>query len=361
MKNKTIAVQTFWRSQINYGQLLQGYALQKFLMQQGYNSYIIRFDSVLSRLKELVILILKRKIISDLKQKKLRKFDIFRKQNIQYSTSKYRSYHSLITNPPKADYYIVGSDQVWAYMRNIERRKGYLLLFGDKNVKKIAYAASFGRDHLQDDSEDFKMALQQFSFLGVREKSGKNICDKLGLESSWVTDPVTLLSVSDWKKLKSSIKLNDKKQNLFFYTLTSPKYNKSYKNLITALQSLYNIHYTNSSELIDENCDLFPSPTEWLAYIDECNFVITDSFHCTMFCIIFNKPFITLIREDGTNMNNRLISMLERLELSNRYVSCEFEKVQSIIAEKINWDRVNNLLNTWVKYSKEQLLTAIKK
>ena len=49
MKNKTIAVQTFWRSQINYGQLLQGYALQKFLMQQGYNSYIIRFDSVLSR------------------------------------------------------------------------------------------------------------------------------------------------------------------------------------------------------------------------------------------------------------------------------------------------------------------------
>ena len=61
MENKTIAVQTFWKSQFNYGQLLQGYALQQFLINNGYDSYIIRFDSILSRLKELIILVLKGK------------------------------------------------------------------------------------------------------------------------------------------------------------------------------------------------------------------------------------------------------------------------------------------------------------
>ena len=88
MENKTIGVQTFWRSQFNYGQLLQGYALQKFLVNNGYCSYIIRFDSILSRMKELLILMLKGKILSDFKQKKLRKFDEFRNKYIKYSEKK---------------------------------------------------------------------------------------------------------------------------------------------------------------------------------------------------------------------------------------------------------------------------------
>lgn len=359
-ENKTVGVQTFWRSQFNYGQLLQGYALQKFLVDNGYHSYIIRFESILSRMKELLILIIKGKIISDFRQKRLRKFDEFRNEYIKYSEKKYTSFHALKKEPPKADIYIVGSDQVWAYMRNIERRKAYLLQFGKTSIKKIAYAASFGRDNLKDDTDDYRISLRHFSFLGIREKSGKDICTKFGLEASWVTDPVTLLSTEDWRNLKSNINLNKKSENVFFYTLTNVQQNKSYQSLKNFLQNYYSVYYTNSSELLDESCELFPSPKEWLTYIDECDAIVTDSFHCTMFCIMFNKPFVTLVRGDGKCMSNRLTSMLERLGLLDRYVQCDSKIVRNVLRQSIDWNTVNLELSDWTNYSKKQLLEALK-
>lgn len=359
MANKIIAVQTFWRSQFNYGQLLQGYALQKFLIDNGHDSYIIRFDSVLSRMKELIILLLRRKLFSDFKQKRLRGFGVFRDKNMRFSKRHYGTYRSLKNHPPKADVYIVGSDQVWAYMRNPERRNAYLLQFGGKSVKKIAYAASFGRDALADDSNDYLNALKDFAYLGVREESGKDICMSLGLDSSWVTDPVTLLSSLDWRKLKVSIELDRNHKNVFFYTLTNVQQNRSYSEVLTSLQKQYTVYYTNSSELLDENCKFFPSPNEWLAYIDECDCVITDSFHCTMFCIIFNKPFVTLVRGDGSSMSNRLTSMLERVGLIDRYIGCAPKNVNSVLLQSIDWKSVNFKLEEWVNYSKQQLLNAL--
>ena len=359
MENKTIAVQTFWKSQFNYGQLLRGYALQKFLINNGYDSYIIRFDSILSRLKELIILVLKGKIVSDFKQKRLRRFDVFRKSNIKYSKRNYGTYKSLKNHPPKADVYIVGSDQVWAYMRNPERRKAYLLRFGKKNIKKIAYAASFGRDALTDDSDDYLNALKDFAFLGIREESGKDICMKLGFDSSWVTDPVTLLSSDDWRKLKVAIDLDKNNENVFFYTLTNVQQNSSYKDVLNVLQQQKSVYYTNSSEILDGNCKHFPSPNEWLSYIDECDYVITDSFHCTMFCILFNKPFVTLVRGDGTSMSNRLTSMLRRLGLIDRYISCSPQLVDMVLKQRIDWKSVNSKLEEWVVYSKKELLNAL--
>lgn len=359
MANKIIAVQTFWKSQFNYGQLLQGYALQKFLTDNGYESYIIRFDSILSRLKELFILLLKGKLISDFKQKRLRCFDVFRNENIRYSKRTYGTYQSLKNHPPKADIYVVGSDQVWAYMRNPERRKAYLLQFGEKSVKKMAYAASFGRDALTDDAEDYREALSHFSFLGVREESGKNICLNLGWEASWVTDPVTLLHSDDWRKLKSQIDINKSNKNVFFYTLTNVQHNNSYKEVLCNLQKQYNIYYTNSSELPDDSCKCFPSPNEWLAYIDECDAIVTDSFHCTMFCILFNKPFVTIVRGDGSSMSNRLTSMLARLGLLDRYVQCETKQVETMLNQHIAWKSVNLKLEDWVNYSKKNILKAL--
>ncbi len=361
MKNKTVGVQTFWRSQFNYGQLLQGYALQKFLVSNGYYSYIIRFDSFLSRMKELMILMFKGKIFTDFKQKKLRKFDEFRNKYIKYSEKKYKSFRALKKYPPKADIYIVGSDQVWAYMRNKERRDAYLLSFGETTVKKIAYAASFGRDNLKDDVEDFRYALKHFSYLGIREKSGQSICQNLGYDASWVTDPVTLLSPDYWRSLKTSININNEKQNIFFYTLTNVQQNRKYKELKYFLQKKYSVYYTNSSELLDESCKLFLSPKEWLTYIDECNAIVTDSFHCTMFCIMFNKTFVTIVRGDGKGMSNRLTSMLERLGLSERYVQCDNQKVEMLLEQNIDWSTVNYKLSDWVSYSKQQLLEALKK
>ena len=289
-----IGVQTFWTSNSNYGQLFQGYALQNFLIRSGCDAKIIRFDSVLSKIKEIIILLVHGKYAQNVRHGSLRGFAEFRKKYIRYSEKKYRTYKSLTLSPPPYDCYVVGSDQVWAYMRNKERRNAYLLNFGGSNIKKIAYAASFGRDGLHDDEiEEFKNSLINFSFLGVREKTGKDICESLGLTASWVTDPVTLLSAEEWRSLEANIPaLSSEYKKVFLYTLANEKENANLRSIKEELKRNYKVYYTNSSEKSDESCQLYPTPQEWLAYIDGCDLVITDSFHCTMFCIIFKQLVI---------------------------------------------------------------------
>lgn len=352
-----IGVQTFWTSQFNYGQLLQGYALQTYLRKQGHEVYIIRFESILSKIKEKIILLLHGKLLTDIKQKKIRKFNDFRAKNIKYSDKKYRTYKALKSNPPAADYYITGSDQVWAYMRNIERRHGYLLKFG--TAKKLAYAASFGRDELKDDKNDYHLALKEFSFIGVREESGKRIVNNLGYNATWVTDPVTLLTANEWRLIKAEICLPKNKKNAFLYSLTNENKNGLLSQIKKSLSKNFNIHYTNSSELSDKKCTLYPSPNEWLAYIDNSDIVVTDSFHCTLFCIIFNVPFVTIERENGKGMSNRLTSMLNRLGLIDRYTKCNSTIVMDKINEPINWEKTNMELIKWINISKSQLAKNI--
>lgn len=289
-----------------------------------------------------------------MKQKKLRKFNEFRTMNIKYSDKKYRTFKALKSNPPKADFYIAGSDQVWAYMRNIERRHGYLLKFG--TAKKIAYATSFGRDELKDDRDDYHVALKDFLFIGVREESGKQIVNNLGYNATWVTDPVTLLTAKEWRLIKAHICLpKNNKKNIFLYTLTNETQNPLLSEIKKYLSKDYNLYYTNSSELLDKKCTLYPSPNEWLAYIDNSDAVVTDSFHCTLFCIIFNIPFVTIERGNGKEMSNRLTSMLNRLELIDRYTKCNSTIIMHKINEPIDWGKTNVKLMKWINISKLQL------
>lgn len=358
---KKIAVQTFWTSQFNYGQVLQGYALQRFLRNNGFDAYIIRFDSILSRLKERLIIILKGKLLADYKQRKLRHFDDFKKRNILYSKKFYGTFRSLQNTPPPANYYIVGSDQVWAYMRNAERRNGYLLRFG-KDVKKLAYAASFGRNELEaNEINDYADALKEFAFVGVREQSGLSICNKLNIESSWVIDPVALLTADEWKRVASPISIEDTNQKkMFLYTLTSSQQNSSICKILEGFSERYSIYYANSSELFDERMNTSPTIEEWIAYIDKCDCVVTDSFHCTLFCIILQKNFVTIKRHGGERMNNRLISLLDRLNLLSRYVDTSVDNIKDTLDTAIDWKLVNAELSSWRRESSQLLLNELR-
>ena len=361
MTPKKIGVVTFWTSKYNYGQILQGYALQRFLNEKGYNAYIIRFDSLLSRLKEIISIGVQGKLITNYKQGKLRHFDEFKKINIQYSRKRYNTLYSLQNSPPEADYYIVGSDQVWTYMRNAERRDGYLLRFGNKQVKKIAYAVSFGRDSLNEDEKNvFKESLADFSFVGVREESGMNICKSIGIESYWVVDPVALLSASEWRRIASSIvDIPHSKTSIFLYSLTDGIQTPSIYNIIDNFSNKYKVYYANSSEQFDRRTNVAPSIEEWIAYINQCDIVVTDSFHCTLFCILLQKNFVTIRRHNGERMSNRLTSLLNRLNLIERYVDASPEIVESLFHISINWEYVNKELEIWKLNSMELLLKTL--
>lgn len=358
---KKIAVQTFWTSQYNYGQILQGYALQQFLKQNGYDACIIRFDSILSRLKEKILVCLKGKLLADYKQKQLRHFDEFKKRHILYSQKFYGTFHSLQRNPPEANYYIVGSDQVWAYMHNIERRNGYLLRFGNKKVKKLAYAASFGRNELEaNEISDYAEALKDFAFVGVREESGMKICKNLGVKSYWVIDPVALLTPNEWKQIATSITLTeDNKEKMFLYSLTSSMQNASICEILDYFSEKYTLYYANSSELFDSRMNVAPTIEEWISYINICDYIVTDSFHCTLFCIIFQKNFVTIKRHNGEKMNNRLISLLGRLHLLDRYVDTSCNTIKTMLTKKIDWEFVNTEFKRWQDNSKQLLLNKL--
>lgn len=356
MKRKIIGVQTFWTSKSNYGQILQGYALQQFLKTNGYDAYIIRFDSILSKIKEYLTLFRKGKILTNKRLNGLRHFEDFKKLHIQYSRKKYTTYKFLQKNPPKADAYIVGSDQVWAYMRNEERRKGYLLCFGN-GVKKMSYAASFGRNELENSEiNTYKTALSDFSFVGVREESGKMICDNLGIHSYWVVDPVALLSQCEWTKIAEPVVISKERPSLFLYTLTDGDMNGNIYNIIDSLSGTCNFYYTNSSDKSDKRMNITPCIGEWVSYIKDCDYVVTDSFHCTLFCIIFNKNFVTIKRANGEKMNNRLLSLLTRLHLLERYCEASPDAIKKMLNTSIDWEYANCELKTWSQESAKLLL-----
>ena len=357
----TIGVQTFWTSENNYGQILQGFALQHFFKVYGYNSYIIRFDSILSKIKENVIALRKGQIFRNNKLNKLRNFEAFKKRHIQYSKQKYLTYKSLQKNPPAADVYIVGSDQVWAHMRNEERRKSYLLCFGNK-VPKMAYAASFGRNELEkNEISSFKEALSDFAFVGVREETGRNICTSLGIKSHWVIDPVALLSADVWREMARPINISKDRKTLFLYTLTDGNINGKIYDIIDSLSETCDVYYTNSSNIPDKRMNITPQIDEWISYIKDCDYIITDSFHCTLFSIIFNKNFITIKRANGEKMNNRLLSLLTRLNLLKRYSDVSFATIQELIKQPIDWDCANKEFQSWVQESSNLLLQELSK
>lgn len=327
MKKLRIGVMTLWNSSDNYGQIIQGYALQRYLEQQHCDAFIIRFSSLLSRVKELLLLIAAGRLPVYLSSRKKRRFKEF-KSRIKYSGKFYHSYSRLRNRPPEADLLIAGSDQVWNYMRNTSRRNAYLLRFSD-NVKKISYAASFGRDRLNgNEIEDFTNALSKFSAVTVREKSGADICSRLNIKSRLVADPVALIDAGEWREIESAavFPANGKK-NIFIYVLSENC--NELTELMTALKEKYNVVYTNPNGN-GLKSDRTPSIPEWIGLIDKSDVVITDSYHSTLLSIILKTQFVTISRKNGKRMNNRFLTLFDITGLGNRYV--EMEETGKILA-----------------------------
>lgn len=219
--NKTIGILTLWESSDNYGQQLQCWALQRELVKLGQSPYLIRYDTslkiggkakLLHNLKRLIKFFLTHIIMSKNRLKvtndqvqeyntknEIRKFKEFRDSNIIQSQAFYKNIKELRKQPPKADIYIVGSDQVWSYPLSYEESKAYFLDFGSSNVKRIAYAASFSLPSYPENLKRIlKKQLEKFDAISVREKTGVNICRDIDVEAQLVLDPTLLLSKNDY-------------------------------------------------------------------------------------------------------------------------------------------------------------------
>jgi hypothetical protein len=212
------------------------------------------------------------------------------------------------------DYFIVGSDQVWNPLFP-EFSELFFLTFAPKQ-KRIAYAPSFGINELPERfNKDFTSWIMGFDHLSVREKLGAEIIMTLtGRDVPVVLDPTMLLTKEDWLNASEPVGNIPKKPYIFIYFLgvLDPKINKEIKRFAKE----QHMQIVRINDITSKFYAIGPS--EFITLLDQASLVLTDSFHGTVFSIIFEKPFLTYKRIGRNDMYSRIETLFSLLHLQGR-------------------------------------------
>ena len=340
-----IGIMTFWWSNDNYGQLLQCYALQKYLRDAGHDAFLIRYKNeekspLWRRLLKALNPVLLYKYIKHLfhseKVKKEqvcnnRHFDEFRKKYIRQSESLYTTYSQLKENPPEADIYIVGSDQVWNFSFVTTKNSiihAYMLDFGSESTKRMSYAASWSMHSLsQKLINEIKPLLQKFSYVSVREEHGVELCRQCGYErAEHVCDPTLLLEADIYRKLYQSENVQTQEQKYLFLYMLNNQCNFDIQRVYDfAADRQLKVVYVTGNGVLDKREKCFATIPEWLSLVDNAEYVVTNSFHCCVFSSLFGKKFgVVKLKGKYAGMNTRMESLFNQLKIEPRWLQGDF-------------------------------------
>ena len=360
----------------NYGGLLQAYALQQILKGMGHDVVtdrlgVVRKLPLWNRALRFLYHAVQFCILKNYRYYPYRYLFVSfdkeskAKRSISINTERFvnthidtidlltRSNESVIDAVRQFDAIVVGSDQVWrATMSDIPT---YFLSFTKAiNVKRIAYAASFGTDDLNEYSKmDMKIAsesIKLFDAVSVREKSGVRLCrDYFKMDAVHVLDPTMLLSKDDYLKLIEEEDKPCSENILLTYVLDrTQEKNDIIQRVGEALHltSCENGAVKYFSNVVESNVSecIYPSVSRWVAGFRDAQFVVTDSFHGTVFSIIFNKPFVAIL--NSKRGSSRFISLLSVLGLENRLISTTNDLLEEHL-KPIDYTEVNKILNDW--------------
>ena len=326
----------------NYGNRLQNYAIQKIIESMGFNVETIqrrtnRDKTGIHRLKADIKYMVKRVIgrPCDSEQRKRKKrFNEFNKNYVSFSLEILHDNIAPLNLAEKYDYFVVGSDQVWNARIDIVRQDiiNYLATFAYPE-QKIAYAASFGTDDVLPEFQNlYKRELSTYKAISVRESSGvsivKNICGRDDVET--VLDPTMMLTAEEWIKLEQKPQYADNQKFILTYFLGGR--NQVTCSYIEEVAKSYNAKIINleaeflRDDQIENNLFFETTPDEFLWLIHHAECVLTDSFHATVFAILFHKPFCTFERqavEKGNSMGGRIETLLGKFGLQKYYNSID--------------------------------------
>lgn len=345
---------------VNYGGILQAFALQTSLKKMGYNPYLINrrrnpistFKYIYRLLKRFILrFVFKRNNYVVLTENQMRKQEaiigLYTNQFIQkYITPKTKEfYSSRRMRKLHFDAVIVGSDQIWRprYTSNIY---DYFLDFVSSNgVKKISYAASFGTSEWEFtpvQTRKCALLLRKFNAVSVREHHAIPMCEKyFGIDAVQVLDPTMLLTKEEYISLLSLDKLEQSTGNLMVYILDMDDYKKAFINKFAEERGLIPFDLSFKDKNVEKAKSACPVE-KWLRGFVDAEFIITDSFHGTVFAILFNKPFMTIGNENrGLSRFNSLLSLFN---LENRMIN-SVEDVSITHLDEIIWDEINYILN----------------
>lgn len=364
---KKIGILTYYSSRDNYGQLLQCYALQEYLRKRGCEPYLIQYrpqykQSNISLIKSLFSLkkiksffdgSRKRAIAENNEYEAIRKkaweeaqrcdFDAFRNTYINiYEDKIYTSIDELRKETPDMDLFVCGSDQVWHDDLDFKNVAGWFLQFGEKD--RVSYAASMGREIV--DKKEIKILktyLNSFKAISVREENACNFLHEIGYKNAVTTiDPTLLLKKDDYDFF---INKENEDEYILVYVLNIEREDeidwKSIKKF--AEEKKLKIRVVISSGYIPAR-DIFEgykrellSIEEWLSAVYNAKYIITTSFHGTVFSLIMHKKFLSFPLKGSTGANHRIASLLDKVGLLERLTSNFDEK---ILESDINWENV---------------------
>lgn len=354
----------------NYGGNLQNFALQKVLKDMGHEPVTIDRHNAIKLRSKLRLGYFKRLALHYLKGvEKPKARDYFdKKKEAHDRVHVLRFIETYINKTPriysdqavkkvfaenKFDTVIVGSDQCWRprYSPNINT---YFLDFleSNNNIKKIAYAASFGTDQWEFDEQQTQMAkrlIQKFDVVSVREKQAIELVqEKLNKEASFVLDPTLLLDKQDYLKvIEAHQPPLPTRKGVYTYVLDPSSWKDQVISQVT--ESLKTKAFSNQPKATikkpSDNLDdyIIPSIEGWIKGFADADFVITDSFHGTVFSIIFNKPFVSLLNSDRGA--SRFYSILSEFGLEDRLVTVyDDAKINALLSQEIDYRLVNDNL-----------------
>ena len=356
-----IGILTFHRAN-NLGAVLQAFALQKYIGDNLCRCDIVDFYPNNDIPKEYrgmkkILRICKRIMtysFTSEKRKREKKFDDFRKQYYILTEKSYYGDNSVIDKLKEYDVLISGSDQILNTILTGCSKAYYLYFF---NGRKISYASSFGRCKISSDEVNLiKSELIKFSSLSVREKSAVDIIKEIiGKEAQLVLDPVFLLGREEWSKMCSKNSLASSKY-IFVYSMET---SAIIEDVVRKLRSETGLpvvavsgggKFRVKSVMKDFEC----GPKEFLKYIRDAEYIVTNSFHGIAFSLRFGKRFYCVAH---SSRNTRLENILQLIDQKEKIISSVADSFyDKIIDQKENLD----ILERYIDISKEYLIRNLR-
>lgn len=354
---------------LNYGGILQNYALQQVLRQLGHEPYTFDLESLLQHSYYDYLAVNTKAIfrkwlgkpaprlmspcLLKRRERPLRRFvkgriSLIEPRSKYPEASKIESYH--------LEALIVGSDQVWRPKYNAHIEDMYLAFAHGFKGKKLAYAASFGTDtweYTPAETAACRQLIQQFDAVSLRESSGVALCcEHFGLEACQALDPTLLLTADDYNRLLEAQPA--KGHPYIFAYLLDP----SERRLALARDLAQRLSLPLVVNRTYKDLHRGDSVEKWLAHFRDAAYILTDSFHGTVFSVVYRKPFLTLGNE--ARGLSRVQSLLSLLGLEERQLTDAAKEASAAgaadtahlqLSAQPDWDAMTQKLSLWQERS----------
>lgn len=342
-----IGILTFHEG-INHGGFFQAFSTYSFLKSKGYDVEIINYKNKTHWLAEYKAFLFtknpKRLVLN------IKKILAFKKDQEQMNLGLFTKDASKIKE--NYDVIVVGSDIVWNYEWNFLGKDPVYFGQGLSSKKWISYAPSFGAIDCENTviPDYVSNGLQKFAHISVRDENSKCIVKKAsGKEAKVVLDPTFLLETNGMEK---PIKVNEPFLLVYAYTLRDTDVSQTIafakKNKLKVVAVGY------SQPWADFNI-INLGPFEWIGYFDKAAYVLTGTFHGTLYSLKYRINFIT---SNNKGISNKTKTILSKLGLQNRLTEGDIN-FEQLYSSGIDYARVTDLLLPLIADSKEYLIEAV--